>query len=84
MVVQGLQNLPAIDVDSVLFLDNGKRAMGKIFDVFGPIQEPCYVVRFNSKEHIQERQINEGDKVYFAPQLDYTSYVIMETLLRYL
>ena len=81
-MIQALPNLPAIDLDSVLFLDCGKRALGKVFDVFGSIHEPLYVVRFNSAEHIKQRDINKDDSVYFAPQTEHTSFVILDELIR--
>ena len=45
VVVKAFQNFPAIDLDSVLFLDSGDRPLGKVFDVFGPVTEPYYSVR---------------------------------------
>ena len=45
VVVKAILNFPAIDLDSVLFLENGLRTLGKVFDVFGPVSEPYYSVR---------------------------------------
>ena len=53
VVIESLPGNPAIDIDSVLFLDHGKRALGRVFDVIGPVALPYYCVRFNSKDHIQ-------------------------------
>ena len=36
---------PALDLDSVLFLDSGSRVLGRVFDVIGPVQRPYYCVR---------------------------------------
>ncbi len=47
VVVRGLPQKPAVDLDSVLFLDKGERALGKVFDVFGPVNAPFYSVRFD-------------------------------------
>ncbi|RXG53215.1 H/ACA ribonucleoprotein complex non-core subunit NAF1, partial [Armadillidium vulgare] len=55
VVVKTYPGIPAINLDSILFLDQGKRALGRVDDVFGPIYEPLYVVRFNSPEHIEEK-----------------------------
>lgn len=82
VVVQGFPNIPPIDLDSVLFLEKGQRALGQVFDVFGPVQEPLYVVRFNSSEHIKEFKVNKGDHVYFAPTTEHTSFVVVDELMR--
>lgn len=63
----GYLGTPALDLDSVLFLEEGDRALGKIFDVFGPVKEPHYCVRFNSRQHIETNGIKCGMKVYCAP-----------------
>lgn len=82
MVVQALKNTPALDLDSVLFLDKGQRTLGRIFDVIGPVCEPAYCVRFNSVEHIREKGIEKEMVVYCAPKTDHTSYVFLGELLK--
>lgn len=82
MVVQALKNTPALDLDSVLFLDKGKRTLGRIFDVIGPVCEPAYCVRFNSVEHIREKGVEKEMMVYCAPKTDHTSYVFLGELLK--
>ena len=37
VVVKAFPNTPAVDMESVLFLDNGQKALGTVFDVFGPV-----------------------------------------------
>lgn len=82
MVVEAFPNIPPIDLDSVLFLDRGKRALGQIFDVFGPVQQPFYVVRFNSAEHVRGHKIDPGDLVCFAPSTEHTNYVVIDDLMK--
>ncbi|XP_067003489.2 H/ACA ribonucleoprotein complex non-core subunit NAF1 [Anabrus simplex] len=82
VVVQAKKNSPALDLDSVLFLDQGKRPLGRVFDVFGPVKEPCYCIRFNSTEHIREKEIAKGMAVYCAPRSKYSSYVFLPDLLK--
>lgn len=83
VVVQSFKNMPAIDLDSVLFLRDGL-ALGRIFDVFGQVIEPLYSVRFNSNEEIRERNIQIDSGVYIAPDLQapITGYVFPEQLKR--
>ncbi|XP_076047176.1 uncharacterized protein LOC143028641 isoform X2 [Oratosquilla oratoria] len=82
VVVQALPGIPAIDLDSVLFLDCGQRVLGQVFDVFGPVHEPLYVVRFNSDDHIKERNIDIGASVYYAPSTEHTKFVIMSEITK--
>ena len=81
VVVESLIGIPALDLDSVLFVREGSLALGRVFDVIGPVTQPLYVVRFNSKQHIAERGVTVGMKVYFAPRSELTSYVFLEQLM---
>jgi len=81
VVVQSLKDIPAYDLDTVLFVEGGL-PLGKIFDVFGPVTEPYYCVRFNSKDHIKERKINLEQVVYCAPKTRYTNYVFLAQLMK--
>lgn len=82
VVIESCSGIPAIDVDSVLFLDNGQRALGRVFDVFGPVSQPYYSVRFNSDKHIQEKGLERGMDVFYAPKSEYTSFIFLEQLMR--
>lgn len=37
VIVRAYPETPLVDLDSILFLDNGAKALGKVFDVFGPV-----------------------------------------------
>ncbi|KAJ8712136.1 hypothetical protein PYW07_004978 [Mythimna separata] len=82
VIVRALPETPAVDLDSVLFLDNGSKALGRVFDVFGPITEPHYCVRFNSVEHVRERGAQPGMDVFIAPQSQHTNYVFLSELMK--
>lgn len=82
VVVQSFLNTPPLDIDTVLFLDRGQRVLGKIFEVFGPVREPLYCIRFNSREHIKAKNIIKEQVVYCAPQTEYTSYIHTAELLK--
>ncbi len=81
VVIQSLPNTTPLDIDTVLFVDRGQHAIGKIFDVFGPIQEPLYCVRFNSCRHIKEKNITKEQIVYCSPNSEFTSYIRTAELL---
>ena len=70
-----------MDLETVLFLDKGKRPLGRVFDVIGPVSLPLYCVRFNSKDHIASHHVEKGTKVYVAPNTQHTSYVFIQQLL---
>lgn len=81
VVVESNPGLPAIDLDSVLFLEKGAKALGRVFDVIGPVTRPFYVIRFNSEQHAKERGVAKGLKVYYAPKSEHTSFVFLEQLM---
>lgn len=80
VIVKPKSNKPTLHVDTVLFLEKGERALGKILDVFGPVSEPNYCIRFNSSEHIQENNIKVGMPVYYCPNTQYTSLIFLHEL----
>ncbi len=45
IVIQSLKGLPAMDEESIICFENGK-ALGAVAEVFGPIYEPLYILRF--------------------------------------
>ena len=70
LVIESNHGLPALDLESVLLLEKGAKALGKVFDVIGPL----YVVRFNSEQHVRERGVTRGMiMVYFAPKTEHTA-----------
>jgi len=82
VLVTAKRGTPAVDTNSVLFLDNGKKTLGQVFDVFGQVNEPIYMVRFNSPEHISENGIEIGMEVFFAPRTPHTAFVFIDALLK--
>lgn len=82
VIVETFLNQPALDIDSVLFIDRGQRALGRIFDVFGPVNKPYYAVRFNNSDHIKNFNIQIKEPVYCAPKTEYASFVLVSQLLQ--
>lgn len=81
--VQSFKNIPALDLDSALFLKSG-RPLGTVFDVFGPVSQPVYVVRFNTVEEISSHGITVDTPVYFVPTLGdpFTKFVFVGQLMQ--
>lgn len=82
VIVKPKPNKPTLHIDTILFIEKGERALGKILDVFGPVSEPNYCIRFNSSEHIQESNITVGMLVYYCPDTEsgYTSLIFQQQL----
>ncbi|XP_040411789.1 H/ACA ribonucleoprotein complex non-core subunit NAF1 [Cygnus olor] len=80
VIIESLRGLPPINEESIIFKED-RQAAGKIFEIFGPVMHPFYVLRFNSPEHIKEKSINVQDNMYFAPSVqDFTQYIFAEKL----
>ncbi|XP_042664308.1 H/ACA ribonucleoprotein complex non-core subunit NAF1 isoform X2 [Tyto alba] len=80
VIIESLRGLPPVNEESIIFKEN-RQAAGKIFEIFGPVLHPFYVLRFNSSEHIKAKGINVQDSMYFAPSVeDFTQYIFAEKL----
>ena len=55
--------------------------MGRVFDNIGTVTQPLHVVRFNSEQHIEERGVTVGMKVFYAPKSELTLNVFLEQLM---
>ncbi|XP_064478718.1 H/ACA ribonucleoprotein complex non-core subunit NAF1-like [Ornithodoros turicata] len=80
LVIESIVGQPILDLDSVLFRTGGE-PIGQVFDVFGPVSQPYYVIRFNKPEDIAEKKYEKGEPVYYAPlHADMTQYVFVSEL----
>jgi len=83
VVVKALPQTPALDSDSVLFLEN-RSCLGLVFETFGPVQTPFYSIRFNMDRDISDKNVNVGDKVFYAPDmLEFSNFVFVAQLKKY-
>lgn len=83
VVIQSFKNIPAIDLDSVLFCKEGA-ALGKIFDVIGPVKQPNYVLRFNSINDIKDSKLEINYPIYYieSTKKSLTKYVFVDSLIK--
>lgn len=80
VIVESYKNTPPLNEDSVLFTKD-RTSIGKIFEVFGPVCQPYYVLRFNSHDDIEQKDLKTRDTVYFAPKIkDFTDYIFTQLL----
>ena len=90
LVIESLPDLPALDLESVLFAREEIQgaemdevtAIGRVFDVIGPVTRPYYCVRFNSEEHIRSKNLKKGQQIFFAPKTEHTPFVFLEQLMK--
>lgn len=77
------QKPPTLDEETYLF-DSNKKFIGKIFETFGPVVNPFYVVRFNSLNDIENRNLSLeiNSEVFIAQSNQYTKYVFNIDSLR--
>lgn len=76
LVVESERGQPVLDLDSVLFRADGT-ALGRVFDVLGPVAAPYYTVRFNTAQELTERALEPGEPVLYAPlHAEVTQYVL--------
>lgn len=81
--IVSFKNTPALDLDTVLFMKTG-RPLGTVFDVFGPVSQPIYVVRFNTQEEITDYGVTLDMPVYFVPTVGdpVTKFVFVKQLMQ--
>ncbi|XP_001655996.2 H/ACA ribonucleoprotein complex non-core subunit NAF1 [Aedes aegypti] len=83
VIVQSYAGVELLDLETVLFLEKGKRALGKIFDVIGQVTAPMYCVLFNNRNDVIRKGISVGMPVYCAPQTEHTSFIILSDLMKH-
>ncbi|KAK1790388.1 hypothetical protein P4O66_014288, partial [Electrophorus voltai] len=80
VIVESKKDSPPLNEDSVLF-NKDHLAIGRVFEVFGPVCQPYYVLRFNSQEEIEQKNLHLREMVFFAPKLrDFTDYIFVEKI----
>ncbi|KAJ1729586.1 hypothetical protein LPJ72_004898 [Coemansia sp. Benny D160-2] len=65
---QNQNQMVVVDCESVVALGN-RRVLGLVFDVFGPVTQPMYTVRFPTPEDIDPTECAPGTAVYYSPEL---------------
>nr|XP_057931029.1 H/ACA ribonucleoprotein complex non-core subunit NAF1 isoform X2 [Doryrhamphus excisus] len=80
VIIQSLRDTPPLTDDSIIFRDD-RLALGKVFEIFGPVSSPLYVLRFNSPEDLSNKGLTLGLTVYYAPDMEeYTGYILIQQL----
>ncbi|XP_068178723.1 H/ACA ribonucleoprotein complex non-core subunit NAF1 [Antennarius striatus] len=80
VIIQSLKDMPPLTDDSIIFTSD-RVSLAKVFEVFGPVSSPLYILRFNSAEQISNKGLREGLTVYYAPTIkEYTGYIFLKQL----
>jgi rRNA processing protein Gar1 len=76
IINESRESSPPLDEDTILF-DSNRKALGKIFEIFGPVNNPFYSLRFASLTEIEERalDLNTDSSVYVAQSAEYTKFI---------
>ncbi|XP_013878208.1 H/ACA ribonucleoprotein complex non-core subunit NAF1 [Austrofundulus limnaeus] len=80
VIIQSLKDTPPLKDDSILFTSD-RVAVGKVFEVFGPVASPLYILHFNSEDQINSKGLTQGMLLYYAPSIkEYTGYILTQQL----
>ncbi|KAK3586683.1 hypothetical protein CHS0354_039152 [Potamilus streckersoni] len=80
VVIQSNQQISPLNEDTVLFLED-RTAIGKVFEIFGPVVFPWYSIRFNSPVDVENKGIKVGTPIFCAPEEEnFTKYVFVNAL----
>ncbi|KAI4832987.1 hypothetical protein KUCAC02_015921 [Chaenocephalus aceratus] len=83
VIIQSLKDTPPLTDDSVIFTSD-RLAVGKVFEVFGPVSSPLYILRFSSEEQIRSKGLTEGLTLYYTPSIkEYAKYILTQQLQVY-
>uniref|UniRef100_A0A2P2QPK4 H/ACA ribonucleoprotein complex non-core subunit NAF1 n=1 Tax=Rhizophora mucronata TaxID=61149 RepID=A0A2P2QPK4_RHIMU len=67
VVVEGMEKHNPLNEGSILWVTETRSPLGLVDEIFGPVRNPFYVVRYNSENDIP-RGIHEGSFVCFVPE----------------
>jgi len=67
VVVEGVEKHDPLNEGSILWLTESRKPLGLIDEIFGPVKNPYYVVRYNSESEVPTG-INEGTLISFVPE----------------
>ncbi|KAI3915792.1 hypothetical protein MKX01_013248 [Papaver californicum] len=65
VIVQGVEKHNPLNEGSILWITENRSVLGLVDEIFGPVKNPYYVVRYNSKEEVPAG-ISEGTLISFV------------------
>ncbi|XP_073122252.1 uncharacterized protein [Henckelia pumila] len=67
VIVEGIEKHDPLDEGSILWITESRSPLGIIDEIFGPVKNPYYVVRFNSEREIPPN-IQQGTSISFVSE----------------
>ncbi|KAL1235966.1 H/ACA ribonucleoprotein complex non-core subunit [Trichinella spiralis] len=61
IIIHSSENVPPLAENTIVFNDS-RKSVGEIFEVFGLVKRPMYVIRYNDKSEIEELELKEKMK----------------------
>ncbi|CAJ1978972.1 unnamed protein product [Sphenostylis stenocarpa] len=67
VIVEGVKKHDPLNEGSILWLTESRKPLGLIDEIFGPVKNPYYIVRYNSDSEVPAG-INGGTLISFVPE----------------
>ncbi|GMJ11465.1 hypothetical protein HRI_004815700 [Hibiscus trionum] len=67
VIVEGRERHSPLNEGSVLWITMNRSPLGFVDEIFGPVKNPYYIVRYNSESDVPE-MIHEGTSISFVPE----------------
>lgn len=67
VVVEGVEKHEPLNEGSILWMTESRTPLGLIDEIFGPVKNPYYIVRYNSENEVPEG-IRGGTLISFVPE----------------
>ncbi|EFO25877.1 hypothetical protein LOAG_02605 [Loa loa] len=80
LVVIEADSNTALDFETVIF-DAERNAVGRVFDIFGPVVKPMYAILFNDIKEASEWKV--GTAMYYAPAASQFTHTVLTEKLRH-
>lgn len=73
VIVEGSEKHTPLDDSSILWITKTRLPLGRVDEIFGPVENPYYIVRYNSESDIPS-DIPSGTLIGFVPE--FVKYVL--------
>ncbi|RDX94584.1 H/ACA ribonucleoprotein complex non-core subunit NAF1, partial [Mucuna pruriens] len=67
VIVEGVEKHDPLNEGSILWLTEGRKPLGLVDEIFGPVKNPFYIVRYNSESEVPAG-IHGGTLISFVPE----------------
>ncbi|CAL0328976.1 unnamed protein product [Lupinus luteus] len=73
VIVEGVEKHEPLNEGSILWMTENRKPLGLVDEIFGPVKNPYYIVRYNSESEVPEG-IHTGTLISFVPE--FADYVL--------